>query len=267
MSSVRGDTPELATYYDRISDYQYGLGLSLIDMMKIKTGDSVLDIGCGTGRLALQVSGVVGLQGSVTGVDPSPHRIEIANARLNSVQNVSFKIGQGENLCDFQERTFDHAYYCAVFHWIEDKKSALQEAYRVLKPGGKVGITARSQGSSFSVKRIVDNILEKSPEEMQTMKQNNAGMWASKKDLEMLLTEAGFEDIMANSMSVTRYFQSPRDFFLFLRASSFGLPSRVPERLRSEVRDAIIAELEKRRTPSGIELESHLLLITAVKPR
>ncbi len=265
MSSVKGDTPELATYYDKISDYQYGLGLALIDMMNIKTGDSVLDIGCGTGRLALQVSGIVGLSGSVTGIDPSPHRIEIANTRLKSVQNVTFRIGQGENLGDFQECTFDHAYYCAVFHWIEDKKSALREAYRVLKPGGLVGITSRRQGSTFSVKRIVDNVLEKYPEEIQTMKQNNTGMWATRKDLEALLTEAGFVDIKAKSMTVARYFQSPKDFFLFLRASSFGLPSRVPERLRSEVRDVIIEELEKRRTPSGIELESNPLYITASK--
>lgn len=265
MSSVKDDTPELATYYDKISDYQYGLGLALIDMMSIKTGDSVLDIGCGTGRLAMQVSGIVGLSGSVTGIDPSSHRIEIANARLKNVQNVSFRIGQGENLGDLQESAFDHAYYCAVFHWIEDKKSALREAYRVLKPGGQVGITSRSRSSTFSIKSIVDNILEKYPEEMQTMKQNNTGMWATRKDLEALLTESGFEDITANSLTMTRHFQSPKDFFLFLRASSFGLPSRVPARHRSEVRDAIIGELEKRRTPSGIELESNPLFITATK--
>ena len=211
--------------------------------------------------------GIVGLSGSVTGIDPSPHRIEIANARTGSAQNISFMIGQGEDLSEFHECAFDHAYYCAVFHWIEDKKSALREAYRVLKPGGKVGITTRRRGSTFSVKRIVNKVLEKYPEELLTMKQNNTGMWATKKDLELLLTEAGFEDIMANTTTVTRYFESPKDFFLFLKASSFGLPSRVPERLRSEVRLAIVEEMEKMRTPSGIEVQSNPMFITATKPR
>ena len=64
MSSVDGDSPRLAAYYDKVSDYQFELGLALIDMMKIKTGDSVLDVGCGTGRLALQVSALSGFPGA-----------------------------------------------------------------------------------------------------------------------------------------------------------------------------------------------------------
>ena len=182
------------------------------------------------------------------------------------MQNVSFRIGQGESLGDFHEGTFDHAYYCAVFHWIEDKKSALRETYRVLKPGGRVGITTVSRGGPFSIRRIVKEVYEKHPEEMLARKKNTGGRWATKNELEMLLTEAGFEDIAMNPLTMTRYYHSPEEFFLFLKASSFGQPSRVPERLRPEVNRAIVEELEKRRTPSGIEIQSHPLLVTAMKP-
>jgi len=269
MSNVDGDTPELAMYYDKISDAQYNRGVSLVDMMKMNSGDAVLDVGCGTGRLALYVSGIVGSSGSVIGIDPSPHRIEVANGKLSSIPapNVCFMVGEGEDLSGLPDGCFDDAYYCAVFHWISDKKTALREAYRVLRPGGKVGITSMDHRNSLSVKGIINDVLARHPEIDGTRRTSTGSIWASKEELEALLSEAGFKDITMSAMTTKSYFQSPKEYFGFLKASSFGQPSRVPEYLRIEVRDAIVEELEKRRTPRGIEIESYPLLAVAAKPR
>ncbi len=82
MNSVMRDGPELARLYDRISDLQFEGGKKLVAMMGVKKGDAVLDVGCGTGRLAVHLAGIVGPSGSVTGIDPSPHRISIAEEKL-----------------------------------------------------------------------------------------------------------------------------------------------------------------------------------------
>lgn len=49
MSEIDWDTPENAENYDQNCDHQFQKGQTLIEMMRIKSGDSVLDIGCGTG--------------------------------------------------------------------------------------------------------------------------------------------------------------------------------------------------------------------------
>ncbi len=49
MSEIDWDTPESAESYDQNCDHQFQKGQTLVEMMKIKSGDSVLDIGCGQG--------------------------------------------------------------------------------------------------------------------------------------------------------------------------------------------------------------------------
>ena len=268
MSNVDRDTPELARYYDRISDVQFRQGLELAELMKIGAGDSVLDIGCGTGRLALHVAGIVGPAGYVTGVDPSPHRVSLAKSKLAEFpgQNVCFSVGEGENLGLFRDESFDYAYYCAVFHWIANKEAALREAYRVLKPGGKVGLTSRSEDNSLSIRGVIRGVLARHPEISRSRKPGTNSMWASGEELKALLSSVGFTDITMSASATKVYFQSPKEYFGFLKASSFGQLSRVPEYLRPEIREAFVEEMEKRRTPLGIEIESHPLLAIATKP-
>ncbi len=81
MSGVMWDAPELAERYDRMSDSQFQSGCILVDRMNVKKNDVALDVGCGTGRLALHVSGIVGPSGRVVGIDPSPHRVRIADRK------------------------------------------------------------------------------------------------------------------------------------------------------------------------------------------
>ncbi len=82
MDNVKWDAPELARRYDAVSDSQYERGLILMDKMKIIEGSAVLDIGCGTGRMALHVAGMVGPSGMVFGINPSSHRIRVAMISL-----------------------------------------------------------------------------------------------------------------------------------------------------------------------------------------
>ncbi len=68
--SLENDTAELANSYEEASVIQFDHGKILIDALRIRPGENVLDIGCGTGRLAEFVAKIVGPAGTIVGIDP-----------------------------------------------------------------------------------------------------------------------------------------------------------------------------------------------------
>ena len=101
-------------------------------------GDAVLDIGCGAGVDSLVAGHLVGPGGTVVGLDVTPAMIERARAhqaRLGLV-NVTFQVGEAEAL-PFPDNDFDAVISNGVFNLTLNKAKALEEAHRVLKPGGR----------------------------------------------------------------------------------------------------------------------------------
>src|ERR1700730_1791014 len=113
------DSAELAATYEKVSDCQFDHGKQLIAALNISSGEHVLDIGAGTGRLAAHVSELVGPAGYVAGIDPLALRIEIAQSK--KIRNFQGRVGRAEDLSQFSDASFDVVYLNSVFHWVEDK--------------------------------------------------------------------------------------------------------------------------------------------------
>ena len=77
------DNEALANAYDEISHSQFNKGRTLIEKLAVKDGDSVLDIGSGTGRLGRHVMTIIGQSGHFVGIDPLEERIKIASEKNN----------------------------------------------------------------------------------------------------------------------------------------------------------------------------------------
>jgi len=112
-----------------------------LDLSQLKAGDSLLDVGCGTGAVTIPGKQRVGVGGSAAGVDPSPEMIAVAQRKAERKGlEVDFRLGVVEAL-PFPDASFDVVTASLVIHHLpsdELQRNGFAEIYRVLKPGGRL---------------------------------------------------------------------------------------------------------------------------------
>src|SRR6266540_1643144 len=112
----------------------------IVEMAKIKSGDKVLDVGCGTGDLTLTAKNYTGVSGSAHGIDASPEGIDLARSKAKRIgSETTFEVGLIEKI-PYPDATFDVVISRLVIHHLPDdlKRQGIAEIFRVLKPGGLV---------------------------------------------------------------------------------------------------------------------------------
>ena len=105
----------------------------------IAPGETVLEVGCGTGTLTLAAKRQAGPSGKVFGIDIIPGMIEASqNKAAQAKENITFQLGSIDDI-PFPDNQFD-AVMCSfmIFHMSEaTRRKGITEVYRVLKPGGR----------------------------------------------------------------------------------------------------------------------------------
>jgi ubiquinone/menaquinone biosynthesis C-methylase UbiE len=112
----------------------------LLEPARLQPGESVLDVGCGTGTLAIAAKRRVGPSGSVYGVDASPAMIARATKKAKEAGcDVTFETGLAESL-PFPSERFDVVLSTVMLHHLprNAREQGVREMRRVLKPGGRL---------------------------------------------------------------------------------------------------------------------------------
>jgi SAM-dependent methyltransferase len=261
--SLEHDTPELARSYDEAGLVQFRHGKFLIGPLAIKSGEHVLDIGTGTGRLAEFVASLVGPNGQVIGIDPLAGRIEIA--RLRQSDNLQFQTGRAEDLSRFDDRQFDAVYLNSVFHWIADKSGALREIHRVLKPGGRLGLNVQDPSRPHQSRVLLRQAIAEAGL-ADHRQDSNPVLGLTDGELRPLFVAGGFTDYRSELRALTDVHADANSLLRWSEASAFGnfLEAFSPAE-REQVRSAFARLVETKRTPEGLILERYLRFAFARK--
>lgn len=115
-----------------------------IELLELSGGEKVLDVGCGTGTLTINIAKKLRQKKelSVIGLDAAPKMLEVARRKSAALQNIRFDFGAAEEL-PYEDNFFDCVVSTFFFHHVNYalKKRCLDEMRRVVKKRGKVVIT------------------------------------------------------------------------------------------------------------------------------
>ncbi len=176
--------------YDRLANPQARWGQVVLQRLELQGNETVLDAGCGTGRVTeALLSRLPG--GQVVALDASASMLSQARARLGPVagSRVRFVLAdllelRPEHLAP--DRAVDAVFSTATFHWVTDHDRLFANLHAVLRPGGQLVAQCGAEGN-------IDNVIRA----VRSLGVERAGTWfyARPDDTRSRLQRAGFIDV------------------------------------------------------------------------
>jgi ubiquinone/menaquinone biosynthesis C-methylase UbiE len=258
-----------AEFERRLAPHTARFAADLVDLLHPQAADSALDIAGGSGAAGLKLAERVGPQGAVCIVDLSPAMLRLAAVKASErrLANVQTRVMDAEML-EFPDNSFDLITCSFGVMFFPDVKRALEQTYRVLKPGGRIGFTVWSAPERFPffflpsaalLSRLAPAPLRAAVRlpligprilrRVLTLKRGagfSPARFGAAGSLERHLAEAGFGAIRRELRAFPLNFDRFHDFWeTFTRATPMAvavgkLPARVLEEVKQELRATML---------------------------
>lgn len=240
---------------------------ALVEWSDLQEGETIVDIGCGTGAAARFATEQVGSSGRVSGVDLNAGMIDVARslppvpgAAIEWLENSAYQL-------PFTDGEFEVALCAQTLQFLEDRPRGLAEIYRILKPGGRVALSLWCDiGESPYFHALVQAVRKNIGAETA------AGLAAAfslsdSETIRALLTGAGFKNVQGIVKQLDLELPKPQDFVpLHVSATPMSTGFQAaPE----EARRAVIAEVSEQLAPyetdQGISVPFRTHLVMGIR--
>ena len=185
------------------------LASSFLEFITINDGDSVLDVGCGTGSLAYTVA-ATRPQSRIVGIDPSTPAVEYARERTRGGQ-MQFDVGDAQKL-PYPDSSFDKTLALLVINLIPDARKTMQEMRRVTRPGGGVAAAVWDYGEGMTMFRTFWDTVVKLDSAAEPHHQRHVP-YCRRGELSSLWRETGLVGVLETGLTIPLDFASFDDYF------------------------------------------------------
>jgi trans-aconitate 2-methyltransferase len=260
-----------ASVYHRVSDPQFEWGMKVLDRLTLRGDETVLDAGCGTGRLTAELLRRLP-HGRVVALDVSRNMLRTAEEYLKPEfgERVTFLAADVVNLVANHptlEKTFDGIFSTATFHWVLDHNQLFQNLFRALRSGGWVHAQC---GGGPNLARLLQrfDVLAASEKYRQYFAGSRSPWtYANASETAERLQRAGFVDVETSLEAAPAQFEKAEAFQEFIESVILRsyLP-RIPEEQRRQELLNELTELAAKDDPP-FELDYWRLNFRGARPR
>ncbi len=225
--------------YRKHSSAQFEWARELIKKLLLKGTESVLDIGCGDGKITASISSYL-KNGNIVGIDSSKDMITLAGKDFPSVEypNLEFLLMDATKL-NFTNQ-FDIAFSNAALHWVKDQLSVLKGVKKSLKKSGRILFQMGGKGNA----RDILDAVEEFKKDVKWRKYFNdfsfSYSFCSPEEYEELLNKAGLVPKRLELIPKDMTQKGKEGLAGWIRTTWLPYTERIPGNLRDEFIDEII---------------------------
>ncbi len=239
-----------ASDYAKHSVPQQEWARELIDKLKLKGNEHLLDIGCGDGKVTAEISKQLN-KGRVVGIDNSENMIALATREypVSRYPNLLFKQADASRLSFYQE--FDIVFSNAALHWVIDHRPVLTGIYKALKPDGKAIVQMGGNGNAANVIEILEEILSESPWNGYFKDFSFPYGFYSPKEYEPWLKETGFKIQHLELKPKIMVHEDIEEFKGWIRTTWLPYLCRLPKNLKNRFIELVAKRYVKKHSPDS----------------